>query len=614
MKKRDAKDFVIQRKNIEGHLSAPLNLRIWKKIGICGITMGLALSLTGCRIDLLTGDIEIGDYETGFRLNNAYSNEDVKYVTEEYSLIKLDGKIYVAYTFSSINSKTGNLISRYYDIKDKKFLGMSLVEPKIDDLDGEHTSFDYLYFNGNYKMGCILPFGSVINLSEVVTSSYPSEQDLAFWSGNTEETHKRFNDFLFKDITSAIRNLGNGTNNDETKQVEYSTNITAQIFTCTKDNGKIDIIIGYRASENENDIGYNYVYDVITGTITYIGKSKEYAYIDVTVDKAPTGFTIKQIADKYDIEIVYTVNKEKKSTASNEQTTDTKNTNALSQEEQLNTENSDMSSQSEQPNIENSDELPQEGQTGVDSSNIETPEEKYYKNGEIMILDVKALKETGAVEYCEDDDIDYVILLEGEKYGLERALIDLMDDGSFAHQTADPTTIYYGNSTLKIHIKTIPQAKTIYTPSSLLKERGEADAAQSEYSLKELIKLYEKINPRKKAYVSKDKIKMFDTSSVNGTAGWVLVEERINGSGTGPYYCNPFHPEFQLRLIGDFVYYREGDDNSSEQLKNTSVVTLEEYLNEIGRTDLLKDKYTQSELISLSEALEEQKVEHQKAM
>lgn len=107
---------------------------------------------------------------------------------------------------------------------------------------------------------------------------------------------------------------------------------------------------------------------------------------------------------------------------------------------------------------------------------------------------------------------------------------------------------------------------------------------------------------------------MFDTSSVNGTAGWVLVEERINGSGTGPYYCNPFHPEFQLRLIGDFVYYREGDDNSSEQLKNTSVVTLEEYLNEIGRTDLLKDKYTQSELISLSEAFEEQKVEHQKAM
>lgn len=602
MKKREIKDFSIQRKNVEGHLSAPLNLKIWKKIGICGITIGLTLSLTGCGIkltDILTYDREIGNYETGFRLNSVYFDEDIKRATEEYSLIKLNGKIYVAYTFSSVDSKTGNLVFRYYDIKDKKFLGMSIVEPVIDDLDRiNNTSFDYLYCNGSYGMGDILPFGAVINLSEVVTSTYPRQQDLEFWSKNTEEAQKRFNDFLFKDISFTItKALSNNTDNDKTNRVlKYNTNIPAQIFICTKIDGQTDTLIGYRGSENESDIGYNYVYDVITGTTTYIGKNSEDAYVEVTVTKAPYGLTIKQVADKYDIEIIYSADNVEESITSDEQTIDIENTNAMPQSELTDTENTDTT------------------QSDVDSSNIETPEEKYYKNGEIMILDVKALKETGAVEYCEDDDIDYVILLEGEKYGLERALIDLMDDGSFAHQTADPTTIYYGNSTLKIHIKTIPQAKTIYTPSSLLKERGEADAAQSEYSLKELIKLYEKINPRKKAYVSKDKIKMFDTSSVNGTAGWVLVEERINGSGTGPYYCNPFHPEFQLRLIGDFVYYREGDDNSSEQLKNTSVVTLEEYLNEIGRTDLLKDKYTQSELISLSEALEEQKVEHQNAM
>lgn len=598
------KNFVLQRKNVEGQMNAPLDLKIWKKIGICSITMGLVLSLTGCGnwfLDMFTKRAEIGSLEEGFRLNT-YFEEDVRRATEEYNLIKFDGKIHVAYTFSSVDSNTGNLVFRYYDIKDKTFLGMSLIEPKSYDLESKGALSDYLYCNGSYELGKILPFGASINLSRVVTSTYPREQDLEFWSSNSEETQKRFNDILFVDATFTMtKDLGSGTDDNGTKQdiLKYDSKIPAQVFICTKNDGQTDILIGYRASENESDVGYNYVYDVIEGTITYIGRNSIDAYVKVDITNAPYGLTIKQIAEEYDIEIVYTTDNVESSTASNEQSIESDNTNAMSQSELADAENHDTT------------------QSDIDNSVIETPKEKYYKNGEIMILDVKALKEAGAVEYCEDDDIDYVILLEGEKYGsygLERALIDLMDDGSFAHQTADPTTVYYGNGSLRIHIKTISQAKTIYTPSSLLRERGEVDDIQNEYSLKDLMKLYERLNNRKKVNISKDMIKMFDTSSVNDTSGWILVEEKTDGSGAVPYYCNPFNPEFKLNLIGEYVYYRENDDNSSIRLKSSSVVTLEDYLNEIGRTDLLKDKYSRGELISLSEALEEQNLEHNKTM
>ncbi len=79
----------------------------------------------------------------------------------------------------------------------------------------------------------LLPTGSVISLSEFITSQKPSASDIEFWSSNSEEVHEAFEKVVLSDFKYSFKK------NVEGKKCTYTFENQLSSFKCTSTDEEI---------------------------------------------------------------------------------------------------------------------------------------------------------------------------------------------------------------------------------------------------------------------------------------------------------------------------------------------------------------------------------------
>jgi len=298
-----------------------------RNLGALGLAASMVVTLSACSSDYedykVAPDVSIVQQEV------LEVTDEIK-KTSDYYLIRLGDNIYLA--MASIGRDSKNTITDYYDVKTGEFIGKVLNVSyynrarnefsRYDRDDEAHTIVpdynleDYNYYNGEYGLGKLLPETAIINLSDFLNTKYPSNADLEYYSSNSASLHALIDSKVYTDYVkncysydfmhgaicySFLSVPGIGY-----KENSYTLNNKLTKFICSNVDAE-EIFIGYRLSISEKDNGYNYIYDILTGNIVYIGKSREDAYSEVIEEAYDSGLTLKGLKKQYgfdgDIEI-----------------------------------------------------------------------------------------------------------------------------------------------------------------------------------------------------------------------------------------------------------------------------------------------------------------------
>lgn len=276
-----------------------------KKILVAlGLATGISLSVTGCGSDNQQENVDnISENEE--TVDNISENEEIVsniseseeksfYNIEDYSLIYLNGNLHLA------TKKEGEGYCDYYDVKNGEFIGRVLelkgdqelvfIRDKYYYLDADYQ--DYEHFDGEYGYGKVIPVYSVISVSNFCSNNTLTQEEYDFLSSNTENLKSMFlqnyyyNKYSLVDYYSVKANAFWGALDPAgvTKYPyePYEEKVLLKKYVCEMKEGNRNIFLGYRCSYCEKDKGYEYVYDILTGTIQYIGKLKENSFLSVT--------------------------------------------------------------------------------------------------------------------------------------------------------------------------------------------------------------------------------------------------------------------------------------------------------------------------------------------
>lgn len=213
--------------------------------------------------------------------------------TNSLFFIRIDGKIYLATKLTDINEN--NIISKYYAVDTGEFLGQTLdinwyaratkdidtiippggtktVEYKVsvdDDLKDKN------YFNGKYGLGKNLCRESIVNASSLISESTLNKEQIDKLLTDSLLTASLVEKYHYPDVITYSRE-------DYTFiPLRYSDSfgITTRSYTvgfngktsayikemyqfAIEDGDSTRKIVGYRASINKNDSGFNYIYDI----------------------------------------------------------------------------------------------------------------------------------------------------------------------------------------------------------------------------------------------------------------------------------------------------------------------------------------------------------------
>lgn len=256
---------------------------------------------------------------------------------DDYYLVYLDETFYLTTrrTFSLKNNGERVYCSYFVDINSFKTVGY-LYEPVVGD---DYTEYnlghgrynaepilDYNYYEGEYGYGKLLPVASVVPLNTVVSTNEYSSNGYDYLMSNKDGLHKKIED------SNAFRNVqiidhyewySNYTaSKHETGEYRYDSNgkcylkyrtESFKIYICETKEGDTDILLGYRCSFNNADSGYNQVYNILDGSITYIGSDREVSYVSVKeYDYQNTSnLTLEEIYDKVKNEGLDSLNSDK---------------------------------------------------------------------------------------------------------------------------------------------------------------------------------------------------------------------------------------------------------------------------------------------------------------
>lgn len=253
---------------------------------------GVACLLAACQIAIVSG---CGNYE---QPNEDYSSTNINstisdniYNTANYRLIYLDGKIYLA-TFKEVEENKPNINGlicnqinyEYYDVTSGEFIGKVLEsapnEIHINGFSGA-AFLDSEYYNGEYGYGKIIPSYSVTPLSDIIKSSNFTQDEYDYLTSDSEDLHKLIKNSKVFNKQVIVNFFVDFFFNYK----EYGATVKLHKYTCFDKNGDENIFIGYKCSYNENDLGYNYIYDIITGSIKYVGKFKMDGFASVTEEE-----------------------------------------------------------------------------------------------------------------------------------------------------------------------------------------------------------------------------------------------------------------------------------------------------------------------------------------
>lgn len=232
-----------------------------------------------------SSEFVVNEY-TGISYENGLSTSSLYFV-------RIDGKIYLATKLTDINED--NIISKYYAIDTGEFLGQSLdinwyaratkdidtiippcgtktVEYKVsvdDDLK------DNNYFNGEYGLGKNLCRENIINATSVFSEKTLTKEQIDNLLVDSLLTACIVEKYCYPSFTSyskedytfiplrysdgfgiTTRGYTVGFNGETSWYLNYMWQFVIE------DGNSTRKIIGYRASTNELDRGYNYIYDV----------------------------------------------------------------------------------------------------------------------------------------------------------------------------------------------------------------------------------------------------------------------------------------------------------------------------------------------------------------
>lgn len=262
--------------------------------------------------------------------------------TSDLYFIRANEKVYLATKLVDINED--NIISKFYAIDTGEFLGQVLdinwyarslrmadnlriqtQEPRYN-ISVDNDFKDKNYFNGEYGIGKNIFAGNVIPASSVISDEKLSKEKIdALLSDNLYATcivekylynyiiynkesyvfsHVRVVPSYLLRLTLYVTWAFNGT-------TEHYTNDLQQIT--IEDNNTVRKIIGYRASVNKNDSGFNYFYDVDSSKYLDLSQVK---LLDTERLSAP--YHLERIRDEIDsdyyrldfLDVVYTGNLE----------------------------------------------------------------------------------------------------------------------------------------------------------------------------------------------------------------------------------------------------------------------------------------------------------------
>lgn len=200
--------------------------------------------------------------------------------TEEYSLIRINGKIYLT-NCKSVSFQKGYLfdsVIEFTDVSNAKSVGYYIIPDRHKTNEGAYSHPDFAKEYGYQKL---LPRAAIIPLSEFVKAEYPTESDLSFFASNSTELEK----FILNQVASTKLTQEYYRDNCFSSKIDYNEYPLLE-YALENKNQKFTLSgIGYRASMNEKDIGYNYIYDVISSNIVYIGKNRSDGYKLTTLKK-----------------------------------------------------------------------------------------------------------------------------------------------------------------------------------------------------------------------------------------------------------------------------------------------------------------------------------------
>lgn len=289
-----------------------------KKLEALGLAASMIVTLSACSEPYeIAGGMSIVEGEV------PEVTEEIRR-TSDYYLVRLEDKIYL--TMGVNSSDEDNIIRDYYDVKTGDLIGRTLnvyyynralsqankegMDTKIHEITPDNNLRDYNYFNGEYGLGKLLPPMAVTTLSEFLSTEFPSNQDLEFFGSNSDALHELLDGKIYKSYnyncykyefraqTAWVLFLPVGDFWGYHSEEYNLTNGIAQ-YTCITLGGEEEKFVGYRLSIDNSDNGYNYIYDIMSGDIVYIGSAREEAFKEVREEKFNNTLTVKELRKRY---------------------------------------------------------------------------------------------------------------------------------------------------------------------------------------------------------------------------------------------------------------------------------------------------------------------------
>lgn len=253
--------------------------------------------------------------------SNVSASESVNvYNTADYYLVYLNGNYYLTtrkfVDWNYNNDKRERPHYEYYDLKSVECVGSVLGTYYTGDVykdDDKKWKYDVVYadymdFEGKYGYGYgkIIPEISVIPVSEIVSNKGLSQSELEFFSSNSSELKEMieglivYNSISVKDYVNMKPDLI-----FRSWLLYYGDSAYSEVglskFVCQKSEGKVDVFLGYRCSYYDTDMGYNYVYDILTGDIIYIGiaDTSSYTVVNEYSYDNSGNLTLKELSDRF---------------------------------------------------------------------------------------------------------------------------------------------------------------------------------------------------------------------------------------------------------------------------------------------------------------------------
>lgn len=249
------------------------------------LTLGLAASLTFNMVGCASNTNNNSNSNT-----NVSTSEEMKtYETDDYYLVYLNGNYYLTtrerHKFYVNDYST--IYYNYYDANTKELVGRvvgNAISNKPNENGRSTQLYDYNHLNGEYGYGKLIPVTAIIPVNRLISSDEFSTIEFNFLSSNSFDLHNTikstlvYNKIEIVDYYKIKRSAPLGLGRTATS---YYKQEDLKKYVCETKDGNTDVLLGYKCSYYDGDLGCGYVYDILTGNIVYIGKNREDSYVNI---------------------------------------------------------------------------------------------------------------------------------------------------------------------------------------------------------------------------------------------------------------------------------------------------------------------------------------------